>query len=77
MARGKTRIDLALITRHVISHFEETNTPIRIESTSVIEKDQLKEIVGDASLFSDQDAVVIQHISLEGELSDMRDILGR
>jgi hypothetical protein len=76
MARGKTRIDLALITRHGISHFEETSTPIRIESTSVVEKARLGEIL-DASFFPDQDALVIQHISLEGELSEMRrDILG-
>jgi hypothetical protein len=78
MAQGGTRIDLALITRRVISRFEETSTPIRIESTIVVEKDQLKDILDDASFFSDQDAVVIQHISLEGELNAMRrDIVGR
>ena len=78
MAKGRTRIDLALITRHGISQFEETSTPIRVESTSVVEKARLGEILGDAAVFSDQDAVVIQHVSLEGELSDMqRDIVGR
>ena len=71
MAYGETRIDIAAITPSGISQFGELATPMQTLSTFSVDKNDLGNVNADWSAFFNQDTLVVQHISLQGKLSDM------
>jgi len=72
LASGRTQIDLLVITPHGVNGLRPTSTPITVMSTSEVETASLGKVRTDWPQFLRVETAIVQHIRMEGWLSEMR-----
>lgn len=72
MGTGRTQIDLLVITPHGLTRFNPTSTPATVISTYEIDTAALASVKADWPRLLGSPTAVVQHIRLEGLLSEMQ-----